>query len=784
MADKWPLANGNWSNAANWNGGTKPVAGDDVYADNRTVTVDENVDIGTGTLRNSARSGGTAGGTFNANSGISITANVIGSTVGSCLIAPASGTLVLNGNVTGGTSASIIGFSIPTGSTTNVTVTGNQTSLGAGDGIQHNGNGVLTVTGNPTGGTGNGGDGIAINPSGGSGTLNLVGNCTGGSAENSGVVAAGNSTVNIVGTIYGGLGNNSYGVSGTVNSVVNITGDVIGSTTALQGSTGVGLNGASTITINGNVTGGGTPATNVGVRINGNGGSITINGDVIGRHAPGLLSVINTTGNGFINGTCIGSVVSSGAGVSHAGLGTIRIKRAKGNGFGIGSVGLIAGFAVINNGVGISEIEELEFGDLGMSPVSGPCYIRDLSTNVCLMQRSSMTKKTLVDPSTVGDYPTNANVRLGTQFNFGNNTGTLAVPNPNQVAAGIATDNTVGTAVITEASLLPFLQQALSPNSPIAVERSIDDEKSITFSWPVSGATISGEKSVDNGTYSAVAGGISFLRTESGRHYYTLAYNAADRVNEESTIRYKMTDGTYTRYFNLRLVPPGITPQQIESQLEDDFNTVNANVAAVGLAVIDRPTLSQIEASTVLAKEASATANKTEILTAIGNIEVDNAAIASAVRVELTDELEIINNIPASFDFISEQIDGIQTVVYVSPAYITVPMSIKAKTIRPFYKDTSRLGPIGYFDSTKTPINLSTFDGNMYLVVEDKETSTVLLYDEDPTYVEHNLYIDPSQESVESSSNNICWALRLISNDKVLMEGPWEIQNAAYGTSP
>lgn len=453
MADKWPLANGNWSNAANWNGGTKPVPGDDVYADNRTVTVDENVDIGTGTLRNSARSGGTAGGTFNANSGISITANVIGSVVGSCLNAPASGTLVLNGNVTGGTSASIIGFNIPTGSTTNVTVTGNHTSLGAGDGIQHNGNGVLTVTGNTTGGLNNGGDGIAVNPSGGAGTLNLVGDCTGGSAESSGVLAAGNSTVNIVGTIYGGLGNNSYGVSGTGNSVVNITANVIASTTAPQGSTGVGLNGASTITINGNVTGGGTAATNVGVRINGNGGSVTINGNVIGRHAPGLLSVASTTGNGFINGTCSGSVVSNGAGVSHAGLGTIRIKRAIGNGFGIGSVGLIAGFAVINNGVGVVEIEELEFGDLGMSPVSGPCYIRDLSTNVCLMQRSSMTKKTLVDPSTVGDYPANSNVRLGTVFNFSNNTGTLAVPNPNQVAVGVATDNTVGTAVITAASL-------------------------------------------------------------------------------------------------------------------------------------------------------------------------------------------------------------------------------------------------------------------------------------------------------------------------------------------
>lgn len=45
MAIKYPLANGNWSNAANWNGGTKPVAGDDVYAGTFTVNVDENINV-------------------------------------------------------------------------------------------------------------------------------------------------------------------------------------------------------------------------------------------------------------------------------------------------------------------------------------------------------------------------------------------------------------------------------------------------------------------------------------------------------------------------------------------------------------------------------------------------------------------------------------------------------------------------------------------------------------------------------------------------------------------
>ena len=89
------------------------------------------------------------------------------------------------------------------------------------------------------------------------------------------------------------------------------------------------------------------------------------------------------------------------------------------------------------------------------------------------------------------------------------------------------------------------------------VERSTNDTNSITFSWPVSGATITGEKSINNGAYSAVAGAITFLRTESNRHYYALAYNASDRATTESSVRYKMTDGTYTKYFNLHVVPSG-----------------------------------------------------------------------------------------------------------------------------------------------------------------------------------------------------------------------------------
>ena len=170
------------------------------------------------------------------------------------------------------------------------------------------------------------------------------------------------------------------------------------------------------------------------------------------------------------------------------------------------------------------------------------------------------------------------------------------------------------------------------------------------------------------------------------------------------------------------------------------------------------------------------------IATDIANITVDNTAIAEAVRVELTDELDIVNNIPDSFDAIATQIDDISTVVYVSPAAFTSPGKVTGRTLRPYYKDTSRIGPIGIADSTRTPIDLSAFESDLYVSVMDSDTLEVLLYDDDPYFVTSNLYIDPSPESVGVLNAPLCWALRRISDNKTLMEGPWEVQFAAYGT--
>jgi hypothetical protein len=100
------------------------------------------------------------------------------------------------------------------------------------------------------------------------------------------------------------------------------------------------------------------------------------------------------------------------------------------------------------------------------------------------------------------------------------------------------------------------------------VERSVSDTNAITFSWPVSGATITGTASLNNGSYGAVAGAIAFLRTETGRHYYTLAYNVADRPAAEGQVRYKFIDGTYTGYVVLRTVNL-VTTAQVNAQMLD-----------------------------------------------------------------------------------------------------------------------------------------------------------------------------------------------------------------------
>jgi hypothetical protein len=205
MADRWPLANGNWSNAANWNGGTLPAVGDDVYADGKTVTIDQDVTVLS--IRNDQRSGGTNGGTFTASGNFTINADILRGSLNSCLTFTGAGTFNINGSLT-----------------TNATSTANVIYA-----LVNQGGGTINIVGNIITGLNNNPRGSVVNNTNNS-TINITGNVTNANFSNTTDVVLNNvgSTLNIIGNISGSqtliTGTTSYAINNA--GVCNITGIV------------------------------------------------------------------------------------------------------------------------------------------------------------------------------------------------------------------------------------------------------------------------------------------------------------------------------------------------------------------------------------------------------------------------------------------------------------------------------------------------------------------------------------------------------------------------------
>jgi len=279
-------------------------------------------------------------------------------------------------------------------------------------------------------------------------TATIVGNIYGGSsAVYTSVLMAGTGTLNITGNVFGGSGAGSGGVWLGSGGTINITGNVNGG----AGSSAVGVIHAGnngTLNIIGNVVAGNT-ATCHGVLHQGSTGTLNITGSVTGgglSNARGVFNSINGTVNIF--GTAIGGSAAPGAENNSTGLMTVT--RAKGNGFGLGSSGLFSVVGVANNLANTNvRVYEIEYGDLGQSPTSGPIVLLNATTNVCLVHRPGSSKKTLISAdSTANLLPAPSDVRSGVYYNYSNNVGTMSVPNAANVALGVSVDNTVGTAVL------------------------------------------------------------------------------------------------------------------------------------------------------------------------------------------------------------------------------------------------------------------------------------------------------------------------------------------------
>ena len=412
MPDKWPLANGLWSNAANWNGGTKPVAGDDVFADGRTVTVDENFTVAT--LRSTQRSGGTIGGTFDFNTA-GVSANITSS---SPLVAGATNLIQVTATI--GTVALSLGGNVAPRNVNNDVL------------ILHSGNCNFTITGGININGANSGTPVTTISKTSAGTITITGNLIGGTLDNQVEQAfvSNNGNTIIIGNVTGGRG-----INGANNKAINQS--------------------AGTLTVTGNVTGGQGSTTNQGILFSGT--SLTINGTILGGTAATAVdtSAPNNNINGNITGGTVSAIFSSSANIinvtgtatASASAPAISMTNANGQVY-------LNGNMVNNNGK--------------MAIFAPIVWLDRTGTTSAAFFTSGGVARTLYSADTVPNTPAANNVRSGTIYGAGNSlVGTLVMPVAANVRNGVVYDNgTTGTALFTTSL---FLTELSASTVPVAV---------------------------------------------------------------------------------------------------------------------------------------------------------------------------------------------------------------------------------------------------------------------------------------------------------------------------
>jgi len=398
MANYFAIAAGNFNNSAIWSltptgagGAGIPTIGDIAIANNRAVTV--NVDSACDAVVNNTLGGATNGGSFTLSNGITLVANV-----------------------TSGAQCVIFG-----GTTGNIAnLISNNIVANGGTAVLNNSTGTLNVTGN------------VIGSNAGSVIFAVINNSTG--------------ILNLSGNVVGGQAANSFGVENAGGGIINIVGNVTGNNTTST-SAGARNNSTGTINITGNVTG--IIASGVS---NSTTGIINIIGNVIGGSGTNAYGAFNS-GAGFIyvNGTATGGLGSNAFGIFNNSTGLLSCTKVVGNSFGLGSVGVNSTPGASNTQNGRMYVEQVEFGPRGQTPISGPVYILPSNRNTLTGYTTALGQTVTFynSLSVSGLLPPASSVRLGTVYNVGNTTGTMAVPSPSSVDFGVAVDNTFGTAALT-----------------------------------------------------------------------------------------------------------------------------------------------------------------------------------------------------------------------------------------------------------------------------------------------------------------------------------------------
>jgi hypothetical protein len=477
MAIVYPLANGNWSSVANWySGGVAygqlPLSTDDVYADGKTVVIDQ--DITVNLLTTLQRSGGIINGTFTCTTARTINATTI-TAVGVVLSLTCTGITqnVITTTINGSTQVAAFGAIVITGTSGIVNVTATtlfQAGYQAAFCIMNGTGSTLNVTGTTSGSAQ-----CAISNTTGivnfTGTLTASGNTFGSILQN----GAGGIT-NVTGALVGGTNSNGYCVNnfiGTVNILSNQT---------MSGTTGIGVNSnAGTTnfgTIGSPITITGAPSTaasglyacyhagNGNVNLYGNivlqnysfstvaglfrygvtSGVMTINGNITGGTVANTIGVNNeNTGTVIVNGNVTGgSHATNTPALSISQAGTFTVNGiVTSNAFpAIHSTVVTAKFNLLGNIVNTAGLVAY-YGSFNVkcSPTAGQSIT---------YRSTSGTDRILATTNVSNGAPVIANVRDGVIYGSTNElTGVLQMATPSNVRVSVPTDNTVGTATIT-----------------------------------------------------------------------------------------------------------------------------------------------------------------------------------------------------------------------------------------------------------------------------------------------------------------------------------------------
>jgi hypothetical protein len=478
MADYWALSAGNWSNVSNWLTGTTPgaIAGalpgvlDDVYANNRNITIDINTRVNS--IRNIRTVNITAGGTFFINNGISLSAYVYGGGVttvpclqfsqafpaaaslyGSlCAGDPAflvadprafenssSGTFDIFGNTDGFVSSSASTGIIRNTTSGRLNLYGNHISSWSafqGTLIRNVASGTIFLSGDIRSGGGQNAQGILNEGFNGVGNITIIGNVSGGSGPSGrgGIFTQTPGVITIIGNVFGGTG--APGIGNFNCSSISITGNVFG------GPGGIGIDNIS-------FAPSAPPFT-----------SVRVVGDVFGGSGSNLYGITTSNSIVTVTGRCVGGTGSGAAGVLNQGQITCFLGRAVGNDWGIGSTG-IAGYSpgVTNTNLfGSCFVEAISCGSRGAFPTAGSnIYITRKSNNsATLLGAISANSTTIQSPSSIFLYssisgepgslvPLVSNVRFNTVYDLNAQRGTLIIPTTQTVLCGVPVDTGFGS---------------------------------------------------------------------------------------------------------------------------------------------------------------------------------------------------------------------------------------------------------------------------------------------------------------------------------------------------